>query len=324
MRISFIIKTFNEEENIGQCIESIIRCTEDMDSEIIVADSLSSDKTVEIADRHSVRIVQLRYGDDRCCGIAAQLGYQFSTGEFIYVVDGDMILEKDFLVHALKLMESDAAIGGIGGYIKEENLSYTYKRYERYKQPSSEARQVGHISGGGLYRRKAIEDVGCLTNLNLHCFEEMELGIRLHQKGWRLLRLPEVSAHHYGHRAGFWRLLRNRWLSRYFDGHGEILRSALGKPYFLRVTKVMKHLLALLILWVVGLALFFFYPSPVTACVLLLIPVSLFVLLALRKGSPGDALYSTVEWHVQLLSLIRGFARRPKNPSGFVEAVIIK
>ena len=48
MQISAVIITFNEEENIASCIESI----EDVCDEIIVVDSLSTDKTIEIAKRY--------------------------------------------------------------------------------------------------------------------------------------------------------------------------------------------------------------------------------------------------------------------------------
>jgi hypothetical protein len=45
-----------------------------------------------------------------------------------------------------------------------------------------------HLGGGGLYRRSAIE-IGYLTNLNLHGYEEAELGIRLQAAGYKLHRL---------------------------------------------------------------------------------------------------------------------------------------
>ena len=69
-RISIIIKTLNESANIARSIESALNATRDLDieSEVIVADSLSSDDTVAIAKRYPVRVVQLLDSADRSCG----------------------------------------------------------------------------------------------------------------------------------------------------------------------------------------------------------------------------------------------------------------
>ena len=46
MGLSVVIITFNEEKNIGRCIESVRNVAD----EIIVVDSLSTDNTVQIAE----------------------------------------------------------------------------------------------------------------------------------------------------------------------------------------------------------------------------------------------------------------------------------
>jgi glycosyltransferase involved in cell wall biosynthesis len=51
--ISAVVICFNEEENIGPCLESLKWC-----DEIIVVDSFSTDKTLEICRRCTDRIIQ--------------------------------------------------------------------------------------------------------------------------------------------------------------------------------------------------------------------------------------------------------------------------
>lgn len=53
-KLSVSILTFNEERNIGRCIESVRGIAD----EIVVLDSFSTDRTVEICQRHGVRVVQ--------------------------------------------------------------------------------------------------------------------------------------------------------------------------------------------------------------------------------------------------------------------------
>ncbi|MCA1994243.1 MAG: glycosyltransferase, partial [Coleofasciculus sp. S288] len=50
---SIYILTYNEELDIAACIESAL-----LSDDVIVVDSYSSDRTVEIAHRYPVRVVQ--------------------------------------------------------------------------------------------------------------------------------------------------------------------------------------------------------------------------------------------------------------------------
>jgi glycosyltransferase involved in cell wall biosynthesis len=50
--VSTLILTLNEEINIGDCLESLSWC-----DDVVVLDSLSTDRTCEIAERHGARVV---------------------------------------------------------------------------------------------------------------------------------------------------------------------------------------------------------------------------------------------------------------------------
>ncbi len=88
--VSVIIKALNEEANIARAIESALTAVETIGGEVILADSRSTDKTVEIALRYPVRIVRLVDSNERSC-VLLQLGFQ-EAREFVYVLDGDMRL----------------------------------------------------------------------------------------------------------------------------------------------------------------------------------------------------------------------------------------
>ncbi|ALD20018.1 glycosyltransferase family 2 protein [Hymenobacter sp. DG25A] len=52
--LSVVIITFNEERNISRCLEAL----GDVADEVIVVDSFSTDRTVEISQQHGARIIQ--------------------------------------------------------------------------------------------------------------------------------------------------------------------------------------------------------------------------------------------------------------------------
>jgi len=52
-KISVALATFNEEKNIGECLESV----KDLADEIVVVDGTSTDKTVEIARKYGAKVI---------------------------------------------------------------------------------------------------------------------------------------------------------------------------------------------------------------------------------------------------------------------------
>jgi hypothetical protein len=84
------------------------------------------------------------------------------------------------------------------------------------------------LNGGGLFRAEAFKASGYLADRNLHACEEFELGSRLSAAGWHFLRLDLPAVYHYGHATPPYRLLSNRWRSKYLFGQGELLRAAIG------------------------------------------------------------------------------------------------
>ena len=84
--ISVSIKTLNESECIEKTIDSIRKQLIDYPHKIIVADSLSTDNTQQLAIDKGVTVVSLTDPGDRCCGVGHQLGYLYSEGEYRRIV----------------------------------------------------------------------------------------------------------------------------------------------------------------------------------------------------------------------------------------------
>lgn len=86
-KITAIIPTFNEEANIGAAIESVLFA-----DEIIVVDSFSTDKTVEIAHRFGVKLLQHEY-----IYPAAQKNWSIpqATNEWIVLLDADEVITPE-------------------------------------------------------------------------------------------------------------------------------------------------------------------------------------------------------------------------------------
>lgn len=327
--LSVVIKALNEEKNIEATLRSVLEATGDLDAEVILADSGSSDRTVELARAFAVRVVQLAHPEERCCGIGAQLGFQHARGEFIYLMDGDMQLCPGFVPQALSFLLRHTEVAGVGGRVVELNLdSLEYRA--RNEKPAAHQRpgEVERLDGGGLYRRRAIESVGHFSNRNLHSYEEFELALRLRLAGWTLWRLADDAVTHHGHDIPPYALLARRWQSGYICGLGELLRASLPHPQarlqLLRLRELRLYL-GVLALWL-ALALLALLPVAwqAKAVLLPLLAAAPVAIMAWRKRSWARGLYALASWNLHAAGLVRGLLRRQKPPGERIASRVLQ
>ncbi len=326
-KVSIVIKTLNEEAGIAAAIESALVALRGISGEVVVADSLSVDRTVEIAMQFPVTIVQMRNAGDRGCGAGAQLGYQASRGEFIYLLDGDMTLSPGFLAPALAALEADRRLAGVGGLVRHRNLETREFRMRAARRPAHlEPGEVDRLDGGGLFHRFAIEDAGYLADRNLHAFEELDLSMRLASRGWKLRRLDLPAVEHDDHQLSDTRLMAMRWRLGYASGPGELLRAAWGKPHFLGT--VLKSRLIVIVAGVylllgamLALAVFGGWSGVALALVVAALP---FAVMMLRKRDMAFGIHAVVTWLLYAAAFPRGFLAPRKNPLEAIASRTIK
>jgi glycosyltransferase involved in cell wall biosynthesis len=92
MQLSVVIITYNEEANIGRTLASVQPLVANSKGEIIVVDSGSTDRTVEIAKSFGAKVFVEEWK-----GYAAQKNFAIdkATGDWILSLDADEELERD-------------------------------------------------------------------------------------------------------------------------------------------------------------------------------------------------------------------------------------
>ena len=327
-RVSVVIKVLNEEQRIAQTLECALRAVKAVGGEVVLADSCSTDRTLEIASNYPISVVQLAHPHERSCGIGAQLGFQRTRGEFIYILDGDMHLREDFLPQALSFLRGHPHIAGVGGRIVEQNLDSLEFKSRSERQRVEATGMADRLDCGGLYRRSAIASAGYFADRNLHSYEEFDLAARLRCLGWDLWRMPVDAVSHFGHDTPPYALLMRRWRSRYICGLGEVLRAAWGEPHLQMVLREVRELriyagmLGLLSLVLVLLL----WPAPPWprlgwAAALLIAPVAL---MTWRKRSLERGMYAVVSWGFNALGLLRGLLRQQRPALQPVEGHLLQ
>jgi len=316
-RVTILIKALNEEKRIAACLDAALREAATVNGDVLLVDSLSSDGTVAIARQYPIRIVQFKNISDRGCGAAVQLGYQYLTAPFVYVLDADMVLQPGFLSQALGVLLADPGLAGVGGKLLDSKVSTSADARRaavaaRMLQPV----EVEELGGGGLYRVDAVRSTGYLAHRWLAAYEEAELGMRLQSRGWRLLRLPIVAVVHEGHAENDLGMLRRLWRNGRAMSGGALLRSAWGRPWFGRAARKQMYLLAVPAAH--GMALLAAITAPWASVpalpAFLATWLTVIAAFAWRKRSVGTALRSLVIWHFFAIATMIGLLRAPGDP----------
>jgi glycosyltransferase involved in cell wall biosynthesis len=90
MKLSVVIITFNEERNIERCLLSV----QELADEILVVDSFSKDKTLEICEKYNVRLIQNPFE-----GHIQQKNFAMQQAQFDWILslDADEALSEELL-----------------------------------------------------------------------------------------------------------------------------------------------------------------------------------------------------------------------------------
>lgn len=113
IKLSVVIITLNEERNIGRCLDSV----KEIADEIVVVDSLSTDKTKEICESYGVRFVEqkfLGYQDQK------NFAHKLATHDYVLSLDADEALSAE-LLSEIKALKSNFVLDG---YIVKRLTNY--------------------------------------------------------------------------------------------------------------------------------------------------------------------------------------------------------
>lgn len=103
IKLSAAIATYNEEENIGDCLKSV----RDLVDEIIIVDGSSEDKTVEIARQYGAKVTVTENHPN--FHINKQKSFDLATGDWILYLDADERVGKKLAEEIKEVIRMDDA-----------------------------------------------------------------------------------------------------------------------------------------------------------------------------------------------------------------------
>lgn len=107
MTLSVCIICKNEEKNIRRCLESI----KDIGNEIIVVDTGSRDKTIEIVKEYKVKLINHRWNND--FSEARNVSIRNATCDWILILDADEEIDKENALRLLNVINNNPHYEGL-------------------------------------------------------------------------------------------------------------------------------------------------------------------------------------------------------------------
>ena len=100
IKLSVVIITYNEEKNIARCLDSV----KEIADEIVVVDSISTDKTREICESYGARFIEQKF-----LGYQDQKNFAHNLASFDYVLslDADEALNPELLGEVKKVKNNN-------------------------------------------------------------------------------------------------------------------------------------------------------------------------------------------------------------------------
>lgn len=193
MKLSFVIPAWNEEKFIKDCIESVLREVKNspVDTEVIVVNNASTDKTEEIA--RSFPAVKVVDEPRRGLPSARQAGFLASDGDIIANIDADTILPAGWLKEVIENFKKDDKLVAFTGPFIYYDLS-KFKRvlvrnyyYLAYLLHIINHRVLGTgavLQGGNfVLRRSALEKIGGFDESIKFYGEDADIACRIQKIG---------------------------------------------------------------------------------------------------------------------------------------------
>ncbi|MCI6082226.1 MAG: glycosyltransferase family 2 protein [Prevotella sp.] len=227
MKISVVIVNYNVKYYVGQCIDSVRRALQGIDSEIIVVDNHSRDGSVDYLSKiEGVRIIES--GHNLGFSKANNIAIRQSTAEYVLMLNPDTIVAEDAIRMIIDFADSHPQAGGIGvrmhndwgttaresrrglpspmtSFYKIIGLSKRlpqHRKYGRYYMgwlPWDSPSRIEVVSGACfLVRRKALDEVGLMDEDYFMYGEDIDLSYRLLKGGWENWFVPADIIHYKG------------------------------------------------------------------------------------------------------------------------------
>lgn len=205
---SIIIPTYNEQDYISNCIESILNQNYKKELlEIIIVDGSSTDDTILIVEelQKKNQKIKLKENPERRTPQSLNIGVKESTGEVVVILGAHTMLDKDFIYFNNKYL-NEKNVKVTGGTQINKGLNFMQRSiglamenpFAMASAPYrwSKKEQFVDTVVYAAYRRELFDEIGFFEE-NFTISEDAEFNWRIRKAGHKIFFSPNIKSYYY-------------------------------------------------------------------------------------------------------------------------------
>ncbi len=227
MKLSIVIVNYNVKYFLKQCIESVNKAIQHVDSEVFVVDNNSTDGSVEMVKTLFPNVILIDNKDNVGFSKANNQAIRQSKGEYVLLLNPDTIVAEDTFEKVVNFMDEHPNAGGLGVKMVDGNGNFlpeskrglptpdvafykifglssvfpkskTFSKYHLGFLPDDEINKIDVLSGAFMFLRKeTLDKVGLLDETFFMYGEDIDLSYRITLGGYDNYYFPDSSIIHY-------------------------------------------------------------------------------------------------------------------------------
>jgi GT2 family glycosyltransferase len=196
--LSVVMPVYNASRYLQDTLRALSDST--IPFECIICDDDSTDDSVEIARQFGATVVST--GGRKGPAFARNIGAAQATTDLLLFVDADVRVRRDTLAHVVTLMDADPELSAVFGSYdespQEEGFLSEYRNLMHHFVHQHSKREAHSFwSGFGAIRKDVFDRMrGFDTKYRTPAIEDIEMGYRLTQAGYRIRLEPELQVQH--------------------------------------------------------------------------------------------------------------------------------
>lgn len=228
MKLSIIIVSYNVKHYLEQCLMSVQRAVDGMETEIFVVDNHSKDDSVEYLSDRFPEVTFIASNHNLGFSRANNVAIRQAVGEYVLLLNPDTLVGEDVIKQTVSFMDEHPDAGGVGvkmlktdggvaqesrrglptpmtSFYKMSGLGARYPQSRRFGHyymsylPWDKPAQIEVISGAYfMLRHSALDKIGLLDEDFFMYGEDIDLSYRLLKGGFSNWYLPLPILHYKG------------------------------------------------------------------------------------------------------------------------------
>ncbi len=198
--VSVIIPTYNCISFLEKCLPAV-KASNYTNYELIIVDDASTDATPDFVEKAGIRVV--RMDKQSGPGAARNVGTQYAKGDIYFFVDSDVEIKPDSISCVVSSFQGNPDAGALFGSYdnqpSEANFCSQYKNlFHHFIHQTSHDEATTFWAGCGAVRKEVFNEVGGFDIIHYKkpSIEDIELGLRISKKGYKILIVKELQAKH--------------------------------------------------------------------------------------------------------------------------------